>query len=63
GSVPFVWLKNALNFVSLYDRYEPFILGQLSYASLLFFITFIAVCLVATVHTLDARRFSRGGAA
>ncbi|MEG0863817.1 MAG: ABC transporter permease [Clostridia bacterium] len=63
GSVPFVWLKNALNFVSLYDRYEPFILGQLSYASLLFFITFIAVCLVATVRTLDARRFSRGGAA
>ena len=57
------WLENALNFISLYDRYEPFLLGQLSYASVLFFLTFIAACLVAAVRVLDARRFSEGGAA
>lgn len=57
------WIESALNFVSLYDRYEPFILGQLSYASVLFFLTFIAACLVAATRVLDARRFSEGGAA
>jgi len=57
------WLSTALNFVSLYDRYEPFRLGQLSYSGVLFFVTFIACCLVAAVRVLDARRFSEGGAA
>ena len=36
------WLADALNFLSLYDRYEPFRLGQFSYAAALFFLTFIA---------------------
>lgn len=57
------WLSDALNFLSLYDRYEPFRLGQLSYSSALFFLTFIAACLVAAMRVLDARRFSEGGAA
>lgn len=57
------WLSDALNFLSLYDRYEPFRLGQFSYSGVLFFITFIACCLVAAVRVLDARRFSEGGAA
>ena len=57
------FLSRIFSFVSLYDRYEPFVLGQLSYASVLFFLSFIGVCLVATVHVLDARRFSQGGAA
>ena len=59
--VPFV--ADTLRFVSLYDRYEPFIIGQLSFASLLYFVTFIALCLIATVRVMDARRFSQGGAA
>lgn len=63
NSIGIQWITDALNFVSLYDRYEPFLLGQLSYASLLFFLTFIAVCLVIAVRVLDARRFSEGGAA
>lgn len=56
-------LQSSLRFVSLYGRYEPFILGQLSFSSVFFFLTFIAVCLTATVHALDARRFAGGGAA
>jgi len=63
GSMSVKWISDALNFISLYDRYEPFLIGQLSYASVLFFVTFIAACLVAATRVLDARRFSEGGAA
>lgn len=56
------WIAKALQFVSLYDRYEPFRLGQLSWSGILFFVSFIACCLVAAVRVLDARRFSEGGA-
>ena len=63
NTVSFPWLKKALNFLSLYDRYEPFLVGQFSYASLVFFLSFITVCLAASVRVLDARRFGEGGAA
>lgn len=63
GSVGIQWVTDALDFISLYDRYEPFLLGLMSYANLLFYLTFIAVCLVAAIRVLDARRFSEGGAA
>lgn len=63
GSLPVRWLSDALNFLSLYDRYEPFRLGQFSFSGVLFFLTFIAACLVAATRVLDARRFSEGGAA
>lgn len=62
-NLPVAWLSRALQFVSLYDRYEPFRLGQLSWSGMLFFISFIACCLVAAVRVLDARRFAEGGAA
>ncbi len=61
--VPSGWMADTLNFLSLYSRYEPFAIGQLSFASLLYFISFTAVCLVATVRVMDARRFSQGGEA
>ena len=57
------WLSAALRFVSLYDRYEPFRLGQLSYSGILFFVSFVVCCLTAAVRVMDARRFSEGGAA
>ena len=63
SNVSVSWLRDVLNFVSLYDRYEPFLLGQLSYASVLFFVSFIIVCLAGAVRVLDARRFGEGGAA
>ena len=63
GSLSVGWMQNALNFISLYDRYEPFRLGQFSFSGTLFFVSFIAVCLVGAVRVLDARRFSEGGAA
>lgn len=63
GSLSVSWLQEALNFISLYDRYEPFRLGQFSFSGTLFFLSFIAACLVGAVRVLDARRFSEGGAA
>ncbi|MDY3815191.1 MAG: ABC transporter permease subunit [Candidatus Limiplasma sp.] len=63
GSLSVGWMQNALNFISLYDRYEPFRLGQFSFSGTLFFVSFIAVCLVGAVRVLDAHRFSEGGAA
>ena len=57
------WASSVLCFISLYDRYEPFRLGQLSFSGILFFVSFAACCLVAAVRVLDARRFSEGGAA
>lgn len=61
--LPFAWMQETLHFLSLYDRYEPFRLGQLSFSGVLFFTSFIACCVAATVHVMDARRFSEGGAA
>lgn len=61
--VPIGALSEALRFVSLYRRYEPFILGQLSFANILFYLSFIAACLVGTIHVMDGKRFSQGGAA
>lgn len=53
-------LVAVLKFLSLYSRYEPFLLGQLSYASILYDVTFSAFFLIATVRLLDARRFREG---
>ena len=61
-AVPVTAVANILQFLSLYDRYEPFILGQLSFASISFFVAFIALFVIATMRLLDARRFSQGGA-
>ena len=50
----------AFRFLSLYNRYEPFLLGQLSYASILYYVSFCTVFLFLTVRTLDARRWREG---
>jgi len=47
-----------LDFISPYIRYEPFTLGQMSYASLAYYVLFIALFLFLTVRTLEKRRWS-----
>ena len=54
------WLSGVLSFFSLYARNEPFLMGQLSFASIGFDLSFAAACLVLTIHMLDSRRY-RGG--
>ena len=41
GSLP--WISSALKFLSLYSRNEPFLMGQLSWAGLVYEISFSAV--------------------
>ena len=43
-------------FISPFKRYEPFLLGQLSYASVFFYLCFIFFFLSASVHQMDMRR-------
>ena len=53
------WASDVLRFLSLYRRNEPFVMGQLSFAGLLFDLSFIAAFLILTVYHLDRRRYSR----
>ena len=54
------WLSEILKFVSLYWRNENFIkLGQLSFATILFDLSFIAAFLALTVFRLDRKRYGR----
>ena len=57
GGVTQAWLQDALSFFSLYQRYNPFLMGQLSFASIGFDLAFIAAFLALTVHSLDSRRY------
>lgn len=51
------WLMDIINFFSLYSRNEPFLMGQLSFASIGFDLSFAAMCLVVAIHGLDSRRY------
>ena len=50
------WINAILDFLSLYSRNEPFLMGQLSFASIGYDISFAALFLVLTMHGLDMRR-------
>ena len=51
------WAADILNFLSLYTRYEPFLMGQLSYGAICYYLVFIAFFVAAAVYCLDARRW------
>ena len=53
------WLSEAMRFLSLYRRNEPFMMGQLSFAGILFDVSFIAAFLALTVWHLDRKRYGR----
>ena len=53
------WISAALKFMSLYSRNEPFLMGQLSFAGILFDLSVIAAFLTLTVYRLDSRRYGR----
>ena len=55
-------LGRALSFLSLYSRNEPFLMGQLSYASILYDVAVIIIFLASAICTLDARRYRGKGA-
>ena len=45
-------------FFNLYDRFSPFLLGQLSVANIFFFLVFIALCLFVATQILLSRRWA-----
>lgn len=56
-AVTLPWLADVMAFFSLYSRNEPFLMGQLSFASIVYDLSFAVACLVLTIHALDARRY------
>ena len=50
------WIADGIGFLSLYRRNEPFLMGQLSWAGILYEISFVAAFLAMTVHHLEKRR-------
>ena len=52
------WIAEVIRFLSLYHRNEAFLMGQMSWAGIVYEISFTAVFLAMTVHHLDRRRIS-----
>ncbi len=51
-------VQKALRFISLYQRFEPFTQGLLSFSNVLYNLIFISMMLFMSVRVLDARRWS-----
>ena len=51
------WVNGILSFFSLYERTEPFLMGQFSFASVGYDVSFAAAFILLTIHAMDARRY------
>lgn len=51
-------LQAMLRQISLYQRFQPFLAGQLSPAGVVFFLCFTVLCLALSIRLIDARRWS-----
>ena len=50
-------VNGVLSFFSLYERTEPFLMGQFSFASVGYDLSFAAAFILLTIHAMDARRY------
>ena len=57
SAVSIGWINAILSFFSLYERTEPFLMGQFSFASVGYDLSFATAFILLTIHTLDARRY------
>ena len=57
SAVSIDWINGILSFFSLYERSEPFLMGQLSFASVGYDLSFAAAFIVLAIHALDSRRY------
>ncbi|MBQ8200936.1 MAG: ABC transporter permease subunit [Clostridia bacterium] len=57
SSISVSFIRDILSFFSLYARSEPFLMGQLSFASIGYDLSFAAAFLALTIHVLDSRRY------
>ena len=53
------WIASVLRACSLYARNEPFLMGQLSFAGILFDLSVIALFILLTIYTMDRKRTGR----
>ena len=51
------WVNSLLSFFSLYERTEPFLMGQFSFASVGYDVFFALAFLLLAIHQMDARRY------
>ena len=51
------WVNGLLSFFSLYERTEPFLMGQFSFASVGYDVFFAAAFILLTIHAMDAQRY------
>ena len=51
------WINGLLSFFSLYERTEPFLMGQFSFASVGYDLSFAAAFIALTIHMMDSRRY------
>ena len=57
SAVSIGWVNSILSFFSLYERTEPFLMGQLSFASVGYDLSFAVAFILLTIHMLDSRRY------
>ena len=55
------WIAAGLRFFSLYARNEPFLMGQLSFAGILFDLSVIVLFLALTIYRADRKRIGGSG--
>ena len=51
------WVNSLLSFFSLYERTEPFLMGQFSFASVGYDMFFALAFILLAIHQMDARRY------
>ena len=56
SSIPFI--RGINRFFNLYERFTPFLRGQLSIANLLYYFVFCFVCLFAATQIISSRRWN-----
>ncbi len=59
GQIHVEAIEKAIVFLSLYRRNEPFLMGQLSFAGIIYDLCFIAAFLALTVYRLNGRRYRK----
>ncbi|MHC1786178.1 MAG: ABC transporter permease [Christensenellales bacterium] len=52
-------LRAVLVFFNLHDRFTPFLYGQMSFANVVFFLGFMALCLMVCERIIEGKRRSR----
>ena len=52
------WPGDAINFISLQSRFEPFARGLLDTRAIVYFVSIAALCLVVAFHALERRKWT-----